>query len=85
LGGDEFTLILGDVAQKSDVITVLRKVSSVLLQPIQLKSATVRISASMGIAFCPEDADTSDDLLNKADRAMYNAKEAGKNEWRFHH
>ncbi|RIY42577.1 sensor domain-containing diguanylate cyclase [Neopusillimonas maritima] len=85
LGGDEFTLILGDITQESDVVTVLRKVLSVLLQPIELKSATVKISASMGIAFCPEDADTSDDLLNKADRAMYNAKEAGKNEWRFHH
>ncbi|MBC7202060.1 MAG: diguanylate cyclase [Pusillimonas sp.] len=85
LGGDEFTLILSEVTTKSDVLIVLRKVLSVLLEPIQLKSVTVTISASMGIACCPEDAATSDDLLNKADRAMYQAKEAGKNEWRFHH
>mgnify|MGYP003110909431 CR=1 FL=1 len=84
LGGDEFTLILGDVTTEFDVEIVLRKVLLVLLEPIELKSGAVKISASMGIAFCSEHATTPDDLLNKADRAMYSAKEAGKNEWRFH-
>ncbi len=51
--------------------------------PYELGSQTVRVGASMGMAFFPEDGETRVEIMRRADIAMYSAKQAGKNTCRF--
>lgn len=83
LGGDEFTLILNDTHERTAVATVARKAIESLAVPFELEGHTVRIGASIGIARYPEDALVEGALLIVADKAMYAAKAAGKNTYRF--
>lgn len=82
LGGDEFTVILeGKVTQES-VSIVAEKLLSALESPYQVSNdQTASISASIGIAFAPDDCEDIDLLLSEADKAMYQAKELGKNQY----
>ncbi|QXL83697.1 EAL domain-containing protein [Comamonas sp. NLF-1-9] len=79
LGGDEFTLILQDVQHESDVALVCEKALHSIVRPYALKQNTVHISVSAGIAFYPQDASDSAQLLRHADLAMYASKEKGRN------
>jgi diguanylate cyclase (GGDEF)-like protein/PAS domain S-box-containing protein len=83
LGGDEFTLILNDTHGREDVLTVAEKVIESINVPFDLEGHAVHIGVSVGIARYPEDADTQAMLIIVADRAMYAAKHAGKNTYRF--
>jgi diguanylate cyclase (GGDEF)-like protein/PAS domain S-box-containing protein len=83
LGGDEFTLILNDAHEHADVAIVADKLIESIGEPFELDGHTVKIGVSIGIARYPRDADTSATLIIVADRAMYAAKHAGKNTYRF--
>jgi len=87
LGGDEFTVILLDLEQPLGAETVARKMVERLAEPVPLGETSVAVTASVGIAlYRPEWPDTLDQamkLLRQADAAMYAAKRAGKNRWRF--
>ncbi len=74
LAGDEFTIILPEIKNASDVSPVLTKLVSLLSKPIQHNSRQLDISASIGVSIYPEDADSADELLRCADAAMYEAK-----------
>ena len=78
LGGDEFVLIVRDATDMDDVIGVADKVASAVRERIDLGSGTCELSASVGVSLFPDDGDSYEDLLRAADRAMYNAKQAGK-------
>ncbi len=82
LGGDEFTIILTNICKNTVAHTVAEKVIYALAQPFALQQATVSISASIGVALYPEDAQTLDELIDCADSAMYQAKQAGRNNYR---
>jgi diguanylate cyclase (GGDEF)-like protein/PAS domain S-box-containing protein len=84
VGGDEFTVILLDVARREDAETVARKIIAALAAPFQLGSQkqSVGIGTSIGIALYPADARDADALVKAADAAMYSAKQAG-NSFRF--
>ncbi len=73
LGGDEFALMLRDVNASEDVA---RRIDAALRKPFQLDEVTVAIRASIGIAIFPDDARDGDGLMQRADVAMYQAKEA---------
>lgn len=79
VGGDEFTVILPDIARREEAETVARKIVSALATPFPLGSPTqnIDIGASIGIATYPADAQNADALVNAADAAMYSAKQAG--------
>jgi diguanylate cyclase (GGDEF)-like protein len=77
LGGDEFAVLLTDVAA-GDVPTVADRIMRNFAAPVDLGDATTRISASMGIAMADVGSMTADELLRKADAAMYVAKRGGK-------
>ena len=79
VGGDEFTVILLDIARREDAETVARKIIAALGMPFQLGSParSVSIGISIGIAVYPGDAQDADALVTAADTAMYSAKEAG--------
>ena len=88
MGGDEFTVILMHVDVDADEVLhferVAKKIMVELTKPFQIKQQWVNLSVSIGITRCPHDGGKSDTLLGKADRAMYAAKKAGRNQCRFY-
>ena len=79
VGGDEFIIILLDIARREEAETVARKIIAALAVPFQIGSPKVSVSigASIGIAHYPVDALSADALVKAADAAMYRAKETG--------
>jgi diguanylate cyclase (GGDEF)-like protein/PAS domain S-box-containing protein len=84
LGGDEFTIILNETHQQDDVSIVARKVIEAISAPFDLEERDARVSISIGIARYTEEASDEDTLVKNADEAMYKAKSAGKNTFRFY-
>lgn len=80
-GGDEFTLIMADLHDPNGVDRVAQSILEVMSQPFILKNESCYISISIGIAMYPNDAANADDLLNKADQAMYAAKKLGRSQF----
>ncbi|GAC1607767.1 MAG: hypothetical protein NVS3B26_02160 [Mycobacteriales bacterium] len=84
LGGDEFALIvLLEHANREGAAVVARKIGDALQAPFELGEHQTRISASIGISLYPDDGEDADTLLRTADAAMYRAKEAGRDTFRF--
>ena len=84
LGGDEFVVLLPDLSGKPDCDPVLSRLLSALSAPICLAGDTVRVSASVGVSLYPQNPDVDADILiRQADMAMYQAKQRGKNQYRF--
>jgi diguanylate cyclase (GGDEF)-like protein len=83
LGGDEFVVVLEDASSSERVEAVARKILSVVNQPLRLRGLECRTTASVGIALFPQDGEDELTLTKNADMAMYRAKEAGKNGFRF--
>ncbi|MBP1931674.1 putative bifunctional diguanylate cyclase/phosphodiesterase [Ammoniphilus resinae] len=82
-GGDEFTVILYDCSQESAKIVAERMISE-LAYPFVLNNHEVTISPSIGISLYPIDGTNPDTLIRNADRAMYQAKDQGKNNYQFY-
>jgi diguanylate cyclase (GGDEF)-like protein len=82
LGGDEFTVVLPIVTRHEEAERVAQKLVAHLKPPIPLRSGQLaQVSASIGVAFFPNDGEDSESLLKAADAAMYEAKRAGKNRY----
>ncbi|MEI8083437.1 MAG: EAL domain-containing protein, partial [Actinomycetes bacterium] len=77
LGGDEFAILLAPNTDLDGAIAVAERIQRDLLQPVQIGAMAITVSVSIGIAMWPEHALTRDDLLSKADSAMYRAKRTG--------
>ncbi|GLI37589.1 EAL domain-containing protein [Geobacter hydrogenophilus] len=84
LGGDEYIIVLPNVREMHDVITVAKKMINVFAAPLLLMGNEIYVTASIGIALFPTDGETVDALLKNADAAMYHAKEQGKNNYQFY-
>jgi two-component system NtrC family sensor kinase len=84
MGGDEFTVIMPRVVEPPHVSAVAQRILAVLDEPFQLPGGEGRISASIGIAFYPEDGADTATLMKKADTAMYRAKESGRKTYSFY-
>ncbi len=74
LGGDEFGLLFGHVTANENLIAASTAICEALRQPYALSQATVRISATVGIALFPEAGRTAEQLFERADYALYHAK-----------
>jgi diguanylate cyclase (GGDEF)-like protein len=83
MGGDEFVIVLSDIHDSGPVRRLAGDLVRTLSQPCAIDGHEVRVSASIGIAFYPDHADTVEDLINSADRALYLAKGSGKNQYQF--
>lgn len=81
LGGDEFTVILPTIRCADDVEKVAQKILFTITQPFGLKEKTLSITISIGVSIFPLHADDMDKLIQKADMAMYRAKQLGKNKY----
>jgi len=79
VGGDEFVIVLADVRQSSDATGVAQKILDRITEPMMLQGHEVFVTTSIGISTYPEDGISADELLKRADVAMYQAKERGRN------
>jgi diguanylate cyclase (GGDEF)-like protein/PAS domain S-box-containing protein len=79
LGGDEFTILVTDVVDVGAVRSVAERLLGALQQPVQLASQEVFVTASIGVAVYPQHGDGPDELVRKADIAMYAVKDRGRN------
>lgn len=83
LGGDEFTIILDEVASREGVTLVAEKVIELMRTPFQLGEHVAEIGTSIGISLFPENGETPETLIKKADQAMYAVKQSGRNAFRY--
>jgi diguanylate cyclase (GGDEF)-like protein len=74
LGGDEFACMLQDPLDRAQLSQMACKLFDAVSAPLKLCGVTLSVRPSIGIALCPDDADTTAALLERADAAMYLAK-----------
>jgi diguanylate cyclase len=84
LAGDEFTVLLTQIAHPHEAEVVAAKIVASLGQPFDVAGLAISSGGSIGIALFPQDADTGDALVRRADLAMYAAKNEGKSTYRFY-
>lgn len=82
IGGDEYALVLADVQGPHQCGCMVERILRACAEPVVIQGNLLRISASIGVTIYPQDDVDADQLLRHADRAMYEAKQAGKN--RYH-
>ncbi len=83
LYGDEFVVILHDVEDTACILRVVRSLEESFEKPFVIDGSQLLITFSLGIAFFPGDGSSAEELLKKADTAMYNSKDSGKNSFTF--
>jgi len=79
IGGDEFVAILVDAGTPLQCAKLAERILHACSAPLALRGVPVQISASIGVTLYPQDDADADQLVRHADRAMYEAKQAGKN------
>jgi diguanylate cyclase (GGDEF)-like protein/PAS domain S-box-containing protein len=84
LGGDEFTVLMGEIQEPQEAGIVARRILHSLSDPFDLEGHEIVISGSIGIATWPSDGDDVEALLRNCDTAMYHAKEHGRNNYQFY-
>lgn len=82
-GGDEFVILQPIVDGPADAADLARKLNLALQPPVTIEGVAHSVRASIGIALYPFDATTIDDLMKRADNALYGAKREGRNRWCF--
>lgn len=84
LGGDEFVICMMGFDQSDDVEKSLKNILASIHEINRLDEVEINLSASVGVAIFPDDGRTCQSLLNRADHAMYSAKEHGKDTYEFY-
>jgi predicted signal transduction protein with EAL and GGDEF domain len=83
LGGDEFAVVQGGLVDPADAGRIAARIVSALAEPLELPGHEIVIGTSVGIAIAPLDGSDPDELLKKADMALYRAKKEGRNGFQF--
>lgn len=83
-GGDEFVLVCPDLVDSGDLVNIVDRLFAGMQEPICIDGQNVQASASVGIAFYPNDGDSCSDLIKCADIAMYQAKAMGRGNYQFY-
>jgi diguanylate cyclase (GGDEF)-like protein len=83
-GGDEFVILLPDMKDADNYKVVASRIVKLTKKPVKIQNITISLSISGGISFYPIDAETIDQLLVKADAAMYAAKQQKGTETYFY-
>jgi diguanylate cyclase len=81
-GGDEFLILLTEVAEVGDAAVTADKLIKVMAQPHKIGAHRLRVTLSIGISVYPDDAASLEAVIANADRAMYEAKKSGRNTYR---
>jgi diguanylate cyclase (GGDEF)-like protein/PAS domain S-box-containing protein len=83
LGGDEFVILLSQVEHAEDAAYSARKILRALATPHIIDNKSLDINVSIGVSTYPSDGQDAEGLMNRADNAMYEAKEHGRNNYQF--
>lgn len=83
-GGDEFTIILNNISNQEEVISLVKQIQTTVSSPFTIKGQELYVSMSIGVALYPRDGNTEDELMKHADMAMYHAKSMGENNYTFY-
>ena len=81
VGGDEFIIVLTQIGKKEAAAMIAEKIIETLAAPIIFDGHNVNIGASIGIALYPDHGEIPDELIKRADEAMYMVKRKGKNNY----
>ncbi|AZR40587.1 MULTISPECIES: EAL domain-containing response regulator [Marinobacter] len=84
IGGDEFAIIVEKVEDSLDITQIIRKLVTAMGEPFSLDGQNVVVSASLGVATYPEAGDSPENLLRRANRAMFEAKRDPGTSYRFY-
>lgn len=85
IGGDEFVALLADLQRAEDAVSTAEKICDELQKPyVTADGLHLMISSSIGIAIYPDDGDNDQELLRRADEAMYRAKQSGRQAGSYH-
>mgnify|MGYP003382256509 CR=1 FL=1 len=82
-GGDEFVILLAEIDRQEDAAQVAEKLLSALIVPHHVDGHELHVTLSIGISIYPDDGVNADDVMQKADAAMYCAKANGRNNYQF--
>jgi predicted signal transduction protein with EAL and GGDEF domain len=83
IGGDEFLIVLPELARDQDAALVAEKLMAAVKKPLAIEGHDLAVTASVGISLYPHDGDDVGALIRNADSAMYHAKERGRNNYQF--
>ncbi|MEC1759865.1 PAS domain S-box protein [Schinkia azotoformans] len=81
-GGDEFTILLPEIQKETDAVNIAKRILYSLQEPWSVKEHAFHITSSIGIAYYPADGITGNQLIKHADKALYGAKEDGRNNFK---
>jgi diguanylate cyclase (GGDEF)-like protein len=84
LGGDEFVLLMEEVKDTADIISLAQKILDKLNERFEINGQSIFVGCSIGISLYPEDGDSAETLLKNADAAMYRTKDEGRNSYNFY-
>lgn len=84
LGGDEFAILITNLPCKKDPSILAQRLIAALSDPITFGDNAIQVGASVGIAIYPRDVANAEELVAAADKAMYLAKQSGKNQYRYY-
>jgi diguanylate cyclase (GGDEF)-like protein len=79
MGGDEFIVVLRQLASSDDATRSAQRIVDAFIAPIELETHRLQTSASVGVSIFPRDGNSMSELLKHADTAMYQAKDRGRN------
>ena len=83
-GGDEFVLTLSDIRHPREAAQFAEEIIQEIEKPIKVNNQEIFVSTSIGISIYPHDGNKTEELLNRADKAMYYAKQSGKSRFSFY-
>ncbi|MCJ2049402.1 EAL domain-containing protein [Methylobacterium sp. J-070] len=83
LGGDEFAVILSDIDGEAETCRICERIIAAVDEPILLDGVAIDIGVSVGVALMPDDGATAEEIFQRADAALYEAKAAGRNTYRM--
>jgi diguanylate cyclase (GGDEF)-like protein len=83
IGGDEFAILLPETARTENAIQIAQKIVDAFHEPFNLDGNKLSVTTSVGIAMFPADGEDLETLAKNADTAMYQAKEGGRNTYKF--
>lgn len=84
IGGDEFAVILPFLDEPEDATRLAQRLVVMLGESFMVDAGAITLGVSIGIALFPQDGTSADELVRRADRALYDAKRAGRSTYRVH-
>jgi diguanylate cyclase (GGDEF)-like protein/PAS domain S-box-containing protein len=80
-GGDEYGIVILELTNKDQIKIIAQEIIDVISKPFKIENNDCHVGISIGISFYPHDAQDMESLLKKADKALYKAKESGRNQF----